>query len=77
MKRLLIVAVLFGMALAAASPAQAARRRPFYGGHVYGRYFNPYYYGPYGPPAAGYFGGWVGAPGYGGYPGWPQGVSVF
>ena len=82
MKRLLpIVAVLFGMALAAASPAQAWSLReccgPGFHRLVYGRYYNPYYYGPYGPPASGYYGGYPGSPGYGGYPGWPGGVGVY
>jgi len=78
MKRvLLIVAVLFGMALAAASPAEAGRRHGQYGRPVHARYYSPYYFGPYGPPASSYSGGYVGSPGYGGYPGWPMGVGVY
>lgn len=74
MKRmLLIVAILFGMTLAAASPAQAWGRRGYYGRPIVARYYTPYFYGPYGPPAYGYFGGFPGSPAYGGYPGFPAG----
>ena len=70
MKRLLlIVAVLFGLTLAAAPPAHAWGHH----GHprIYTRFYCPYYYGPYGPPAYGYMGGYPSSPGFSGYPGFP------